>query len=66
MVSPLDYLVRFEEHDASGLVGRYDKEDSMLRGYEGDYSQTGKSPLAELDATDARPVQTLSAEALAG
>ena len=50
----------------SGSVGRYDKGDSMLRGYEGDYSQTGKAPLAGLDTTEARPVQTLSAEGVGG
>ncbi len=42
-----------------GNVWKWDRDDGVLRAYEGDYANAAEGPLLELDATDTPPAQSL-------
>jgi hypothetical protein len=62
-LSHLTDIELIDPGSASTSVWKYDYANKKLRGYEGDYAQTGDAGLAEHDITDAPPATTLYAVA---
>jgi len=60
----LDYVILFDANDAVGQIWKWDYDNATIRGYEGDYAQSGDAPLAELDTSDTVAAQVLYGEAV--